>query len=74
MIKENQFIPVKDYPNLVRDSHTGAIIAQPTFEKEVLQKKRLQNQLINERIDNLENSVNEINNNINLILELLKGK
>ena len=62
-------IPVKDHPDLVRDSRTGAIL---NINKEEIQKKKLQNSKILQRdreIEQLKNDVSDIKNLLQQLLE-----
>jgi hypothetical protein len=66
MINQPKFLKVQDEPGLVRDTKNNAILANNLQEKKKyleLQKKELNISRIgemNERIEKLENGVNEI--------------
>ena len=72
-------IKVQDKPNLVRDSETGAIIYNNNEERERFLKQRearKQKELLTkqaiERVEDLDQRVNQIESKLDLILNILQ--
>ena len=60
-------LKVKDYPNLVRDPYSKAIVnVDDNAYNEYLQKK-----LVKEKMVNMDNEINSIKQSVNEIKELL---
>lgn len=74
MCVDNLLINVKDHPNLKRDSATGAILVNDNSARDAYLKQKQNKANTEKRIQNLENTLLNINDQIGNILELLSKK
>jgi len=69
---ENKLVKVKDYPHLVKDMESGAILNTDIRALEMYKKNRDRNELINnldQRMDSVESTLSEIQSALKILLE-----
>lgn len=66
---KNVYIEVKDNPNLKRDSQTGAILIVDDIARQTYLKKKEKQKQIEQRIDNIEKSMDKILNLLNQLTQ-----
>lgn len=66
---KNVYIEVKDNPNLKRDSQTGAILIDDDIARQTYLKKKEKQKQIEQRIDNIEKSMDKILNLLNQLTQ-----
>ena len=74
-------VNIKDYPELMKDPNTGAIINRDNLTREKYRTQRQKNEEMLRRLDNLEKDVQSINTKLDdlgelkdMLGKLLEGK